>query len=64
LDRLQNKHSDYKRLNITPVLDKIQECRRKWMQHINRMPYYRLLRILKTADQQAEETREDHSRVF
>jgi hypothetical protein len=27
-----------KRINITPVLDKIQEYKRKCLQHINRMP--------------------------
>jgi hypothetical protein len=27
-----------KELNITPVLDKIQDCKRKWIQHVNRMP--------------------------
>jgi len=36
-----------KELNITPVLDKIQEYRRNWLQHINRMPCNRLWRILK-----------------
>jgi hypothetical protein len=29
-------------LNSTPVLDKIQEYRRNWLQHINRMPCNRL----------------------
>ena len=33
-------------LNITPVLDKIQEYRRNWLQRVNRMPCNRLLRIL------------------
>jgi len=28
-----------KELNTTPVLDKIQEYRRNWLQHINRMPH-------------------------
>jgi hypothetical protein len=36
-----------KELNITPVLDKIQSCKRRWMQHVNRMPRNRLPRILK-----------------
>jgi hypothetical protein len=36
-----------KELDITPVLDKIQESRRNWLQHINRMPHTRLSRILK-----------------
>jgi hypothetical protein len=28
-------------LDITPVLDIIQEYRRKWLQHKNRMPHTR-----------------------
>jgi hypothetical protein len=28
-----------KELNITPVLDKIQDYKRKWIQHVNRMPH-------------------------
>ena len=36
-----------KELNKTQVLDKIQEYRRNWLQHINRMPHDRLLRKLK-----------------
>jgi len=48
-----------KELNITPVLYKIQEYRRNWLQHVNRMPCYRLTRIIKTTDRKAEETRGD-----
>jgi len=29
-------------INITQVLDKIQDYRRKWLQHMNRMPRNRL----------------------
>jgi uncharacterized C2H2 Zn-finger protein len=36
-----------KELNITPVLDKIQKYSKNWLQHINRMPHNRLLRIQK-----------------
>jgi hypothetical protein len=36
-----------KELNITPVLDKIQEYKRNWIHHVNRMPHNRLPRILK-----------------
>ena len=36
-----------KELNITPVLRKIQEYRRNWLQHTNRMPHNRLPGILK-----------------
>jgi hypothetical protein len=32
-------------LNVTAVLDKIQEYRRNWLQHVNRIPCNRLLRI-------------------
>ena len=42
-------------LNVTPVLDKIQEYMRKWM-HVNRMPRNRLPRIAKkTTDQRQKE---------
>jgi len=34
-------------LNITSVSNKLQEYRRNWLQHINRMRCNRLLRILK-----------------
>jgi hypothetical protein len=27
-----------KELNITPVLDTTQDCKRNWIQHVNRMP--------------------------
>jgi hypothetical protein len=36
-----------KKLKITPVLDKMQDYRRNWMQHVNRMPCGRLLKIIK-----------------
>jgi hypothetical protein len=43
-------------LNSTPVLDKIQEYRSNWLQHINRRPHNKVARILKkkTTEQQAE----------
>jgi len=40
--------------NITPVLDRIQEYRRDWLQHINRLAFSRIPRILKN-NQQVEE---------
>jgi len=49
-----------KDLNITPVLDKVQHYRRNWMQQTDRLSHNRFPRIVKTADQQAEETRGDH----
>ena len=36
-----------KELNITLILDKIQEYRSNWFQRINRMPHNRLPRIIK-----------------
>jgi hypothetical protein len=41
-----------KELNITPVLEKIQEYRKNWLQHINRMPHNRLPRIQKAINRQ------------
>jgi hypothetical protein len=35
-----------KELNMTQVLVKIQEYKRNWLQHVNRMPHNRLQRIL------------------
>jgi len=36
-----------KELNRTPLLDKIQDYRRNWIQHVNRMSPNRLPRIIK-----------------
>jgi len=36
-----------KELKITPVLDKLLEYKRNWIQHVNRMPRNRLPRIMK-----------------
>jgi ABC-type ATPase involved in cell division len=35
-----------KQLNITPVLDKIQNYKRNWIQDVNRMPHNRLHRLI------------------
>jgi ABC-type ATPase involved in cell division len=43
-----------KELNITPVLDKIQDYKRNWIQHVNRMPRNRLHRLIKTTSQKSE----------
>jgi hypothetical protein len=32
---------------ITPILDKLLEYRRSWIQHVNRMPRNRLPRVMK-----------------
>jgi hypothetical protein len=36
-----------KELKITPILDKLLEYKRKWIQNINRMSYNRLPRTMK-----------------
>jgi len=36
-----------KELKITPILDKLLEYKRNWIQHINRMPLNRLPRAMK-----------------
>jgi len=36
-----------KELKITPILDKLLEYKRNWIQHVNRMPRDRLPRIMK-----------------
>jgi hypothetical protein len=36
-----------KDLKITPILDKLLEYKRKWIQHVNRMPRNRLPRVMK-----------------
>jgi hypothetical protein len=54
-----------KELNITQVLNKIQDYRKKLIQNVNEMPRKRLPRIIKeTTDQKAEGTRGDQSRDF
>jgi hypothetical protein len=35
-----------KKLNITTVLDQMEDYRRNWIQHVNRMPCDRLLKII------------------
>jgi hypothetical protein len=36
-----------KKLKITPILDKLLEYKRNWIQHVNRMPRNRLSRVMK-----------------
>jgi len=36
-----------KELKITPVLDKLLEYKRNWIQHVNRMSRIRLPRVMK-----------------
>ena len=36
-----------KELKITPILEKLLEYKRNWIQHVNRMPRNRLPRVMK-----------------
>jgi hypothetical protein len=36
-----------KELKITPILDKLLEYKRNWIQHVNRVPHNRLPRVMK-----------------
>jgi hypothetical protein len=36
-----------KELKITPILDKLLEYKRNWIQYVNRMPRNRLPRVMK-----------------
>jgi hypothetical protein len=36
-----------KELKITPILDRLLENKRNWIQHVNRMPRNRLPRVMK-----------------
>jgi len=36
-----------KELKVTPILDKLLEYKRNWIQHVNRMPCNRLPKIMK-----------------
>jgi len=36
-----------KEVKITPILDKLLEYKRSWIQHVNRMPRNRLPRVMK-----------------
>jgi hypothetical protein len=47
-------------LKITQVMDKIQDYRRKWLQHINRMYHNRLQGYEKITHQEAKGTRKDN----
>jgi hypothetical protein len=36
-----------KEFKITPIIDKLLECKSNWIQHVNRMPRNRLPRVMK-----------------
>ena len=40
-------HKFAKELKVTPILDKLLEYKRNWIQQVNRMPRDRLPRIMK-----------------
>jgi hypothetical protein len=46
-----------KELNTTPVLDKIQDYKRNWIQHVNRKPLNRLHRLIKNTPQKRNQGR-------
>jgi len=43
-----------KEIKITPILDKLVEYKRSWIQHVNRMPRNRLARVMKHTVRLAE----------
>jgi hypothetical protein len=47
LERLQNKHTNYKGVKITQILDKLLEYKRNWIQDGNGMPRNRLPWVMK-----------------
>jgi hypothetical protein len=48
-----------KELHVTPILDKIQDYKRKWIQHVTQIPRNILPRLIKrTTPQKAEGTKE------
>jgi homoserine trans-succinylase len=53
-----------KEINITQILDKTQEYIRNFLKYVNVTPLNRLPRVLKTTDQQEEETKRDHKTDF
>ena len=53
-----------KELKTTPILDKLLEFKRNWIQHVNRIPYNRLPRIMKHYSPLAEGIMADLSRDF
>jgi len=50
-----------KELKITPILEKLLEYKRNWIQHVNRMPRNRLARVMK---RYSPTGRRNHGRPF
>jgi hypothetical protein len=48
-----------KELTRTPILDKLLEYKRNWIQHVNRMPRNRLPWVMNTTPRLAEGTKAD-----
>jgi uncharacterized membrane protein len=49
-----------KKLNITQILDKMQDYRRNWIQHVNRMPCNTLPKIIKNYRPKGRKNQGDH----
>jgi hypothetical protein len=47
LGTLQNNTQITKELKPTPIVDKLLEYKRNWIQHVNRMPRNRFPRVMK-----------------
>jgi len=47
LDGLQNKCTNCKGAKKIPIMDKLLEYKRSWIQHVNRMTRNRLPRVMK-----------------
>jgi len=45
--RLQNKYTNCKGVKNNTNFDKLLEYKRRWIQHVNRMPRNRLPRVMK-----------------
>jgi hypothetical protein len=63
LDRSKTNTEIAKELNITPVLDRVQDNKRRWI-HVNRMLNNRLPRLIKNTPQKIKGTKKDHGRDF
>ena len=51
-----------KELKIAPILDKLLEYKRKWIQHVNRMPRNRLPRVMTHRSEERRVGKECRSR--
>jgi hypothetical protein len=63
LGRSQNKEKA-KELKVTPVLDKIQDYKRNWVQYVNRMLRNRLPRLIKLHPKRDMEPRKTIKRLL